>query len=152
MIWLRILGLLTLRRLEELFKRTRFSKLSQYQGNCQVWLLPTILGWRWMLCAAHRESIRRAMQVPTRQIKRKSTSYWTSLPGLALRRMRVALDFIAPWRWHAKAKSSTCSKGLLREKSLIDHADRMDSDTIRSLFQTAPNEPLVSLNLRKKIN
>src|SRR4029077_4313232 len=105
-----------------------------------------------MLWAARRESIQRAMQVPTRLTRKESTSYWTSLCGLVLRRMRVALDFIAPWRWHAKAKSSTCLGGLLREKSLIDRADRMDSDTIRSLFRRGLNKLSASLGLRKKIN
>jgi len=41
---------------------------------------------------------------------------------------------------------------LLRDESLIDRAGHTDLDMIRFLFQTASNELLVSLNLRKKTN
>src|SRR6266436_1255983 len=104
-----------------------------------------------MLWTAPRESIQRGMQVPTRPTRKKSTSYWTSLQGLGLQRMRVVLGFVACWRWRAKARFSGCLKGLLMGKSLIDCADHTDSDTTRFLFQRLSNELLASLGLPKKI-
>ena len=54
----------------------------------------------------------------TRVTTKTLRSYWSSLGELALRRTHVALDFVACWRWRAKARFSECLKGLLRDKSL----------------------------------
>ena len=71
---------------------------------------------------------------------------------MTLRRSNVVLDFAACWHSREMVTSSEHLKELLRDKSLIDRAGRTDLDMIRFLFQTASNELLVSLNLRKKTN
>src|SRR6266487_4396984 len=103
-----------------------------------------------MIFVERREFIPRVTRDRTRVTTKKLRSYWSSLGELALRKTHVALDSVACWRWRARATFSECLKGLLRDKSLIDRAGRTDLDMIRFLFQTASNELLVSLNLRKK--
>jgi hypothetical protein len=66
--------------------------------------------------------------------------------------MRVALDSVACSRSRAKATFSEHLKESLKDKSLIDPADRMDSDTIRSLYRRVSNKLLASSRLLKKIN
>src|SRR5260370_39977239 len=105
-----------------------------------------------MLSVERQGFVPRVMQDRLRATAKKSRSYWRNLYELALRRTHVALDSVAFWRWHAKVRSSECLKGLLRDKSSIARAGHTDLDMIRFLFQTAPNELLVSLNLRKKTN
>ena len=62
------------------------------------------------------------------------------------------LDFAACWHSREMVTSSEHLKELLRDKSLIDRAGRMDLGTIRFLFQMVSSKLLASLGQRKKIN
>src|SRR6185503_10626554 len=80
-------------RVERRSKKTRNSKLSPHQDNCQLWLSLTIRDSRLKLSAVRREFIRRVTRVRTRQRGTKSTKYSASLSEFAQLMIGVALDF-----------------------------------------------------------
>ena len=121
-------------RTERRSRKTRNSKLSPHQDNCQLWLLLMIRGSRLTLSAVHREFIRRVTLARTRQTGIKSKNCFASSREFALQMMGVALDFAVWWRSRVTAISSEPSKEQSKEESLTKHEATPDSATTRFSF------------------